>query len=252
MHILTTYLRSFFLTLLVLTSASLHAQAFEAGILGGMSAYKGDLNTDRIYHKVYPAAGLLLRINHNDRFSTRVNIASSVLRGSDRSSDQPFRNILENPAHPTIYYEVETAIYELSLQGEFNILPFSQGDASTPFSPYLFAGVGGVFFSPDPMEFANGGSIREPTYGDHWHADDDQEYNNLTLAGLAGFGFKYNFTQHLSGGIEFGMRVTTTDYIDEVSNKGDPGKNDWYSFTGFTLTYDLGFLRRPGRVGCPY
>ena len=236
----------------MLSSISLHAQEFEAGILGGMSAYKGDLNTDRLYYKVYPVAGMILRINHSDRISTRANISWTVLRGSDRSIYQPFFNILENPAHPRIYYEFETTTYELSFQGEFNILPFRKDDASTRFAPYIYAGLGGILFEAEPMELDSRTSSISPTNGDHWHDNDDQNYNNLALAGLAGIGFKVNFTSKLSGGIEIGMRLTTTDYLDEVSHKGDPDDNDWYSYTNFTITYGFGSNSRPSRVGCPY
>ncbi len=244
------YLCGLLMVILMLLPHSLHAQKFEAGLYGGFSAYHGDLNTERIFHKVYPAAGLVLRINHNDRISTRANATWSVLRSSDRSTAQRFINIMDHPDYPAVYYEFETDIFELSIQGEYNILPLASGSASARFTPYLFAGVGGVYFSPNPMEFGNGGTDRQPTQA-HQHPDDDGEYNNLALVGLTGLGFKYNFTQHLSGSIDVGLRVSTTDYLDEVSHKGDPSKNDGYSFAGFSLTYALG-VPRGAQARCPY
>ena len=103
------------------------------------------------------------------------------------------------------------------------------------------------------MEFANGGTFREPTGGGHWGTGEDGGYLNLALVGFVGVGVKYNVSSNFSGSFEIGMRITGTDYLDEVSQKGDPGQNDWYSFTGLTLTYGFDGYRsfRSGK-GCLY
>ena len=154
------------LILLMLLPGKLHGQNFEAGPFLGFSAYNGDLNTERVFHKIYPAAGAVARFNHNQRLSTRINATYTVLRGSDRSTVQRYRNVLGHPD---------------------------------------------------------------------------------------GVGVKYNVSSNFSGSFEIGMRITGTDYLDEVSRKGDPGQNDWYSFTGLTLTYGFDGYRsfRSGK-GCPY
>lgn len=247
------YFLNILLILLMLLPGKLHAQNFEAGPFMGFSAYRGDLNTERMFYKVYPAAGAVARFNHNHRLSTRINATYTVLRGSDRSTEQPYNNLLEHPAHPAIYYEFETDMVELSVQSELNILPFEQGDMQTLWTPYLFAGAGGIYFNPDPMEFSNGGAFRTPTGGEHWHPDDDQGYLNLALVGFAGVGVKFNISSNFSAAFEIGMRITGTDYLDEVSHKGDPGQNDWYSLTGLTLTYGFDGSRNRNRgIGCPY
>lgn len=252
MQILNISFRGVLLSFLMLTTVGVKAHDFEVGIMGGMVAYNGDLNRDNLYHKVYPAGGLMLRVNHNTRISTRLNAYWGMLRGSDRNTKERFTNILENDNYPATYYAFETSFYEVSLQGEFNILPFPRHAFFTPLAPYLFAGVGGMYFSPDPLMFRYGGIFRAPSDGAHWHADDDQEYAKLALAGFAGIGIKYQLNSRLSGAFEFGFRLTTTDYLDEVSHKGAPDYNDSYSFTGFTLTYKLGQQHRPMKVGCPY
>ena len=225
------------LIILMLMPGKLHAQNFEAGAFAGFSAYIGDLNTDRLFYKVYPAAGVVARFNHNQRLSTRINATYSVLRGSDRDTQQTYSNILENVNYPSVYYEFETDMVELSVQSELHLLPFMQGNKLTVWAPYLFAGVGGIYFIPNPMEVSDGGSLRDPAGGVHWHPDDDAGYLHLALLGFAGLGVKYNFSRHFSASLEIGLRITSTDYLDEVSHKGDPGQNDWYTFTGLTLTY---------------
>jgi hypothetical protein len=225
------------LIILILWPGKLYAQKFDAGAFAGMSSYFGDLNTDKIFNKVYPAAGAVARFNHNHRLSTRINATYSILRGSDRNSSQPYSNILDDTNYPSVYYEFETSMVEFSLQSEFHILPFWQEDMLKTWTPYLFAGAGGMYFSPNPMKFSEVGSLRDQTGGVHWHPDDDPGYLNLALVGFAGLGVKYRFSRNLTASVEFGMRITSTDYLDEVSHKGDPGKKDKYSFTGLSLTY---------------
>jgi hypothetical protein len=55
--------------------------------------------------------------------------------------------------------------------------------------------------------------------------------------GFAGLGVKYKLSRNLTVSVEIGLRIASTDYLDEVSLKGNPGNNDWYSLTGLTLTY---------------
>ncbi len=247
------YILNILLSLLMLLPGMLHSQNFEAGLYMGFSAYRGDLNTERMFYKVYPAAGVVARFNHNQRLSTRINATYTVLRSSDRSTEQPYNNILDHPAYPAFYYEFETDMVELSAQSELNILPFEQGNMHTVWTPFLFAGAGGIYFSPNPMEFAHGGAYRTQTGGRHWHPEDDQDYLNLALAGFAGAGVKFNISSRFSATFDIGMRITSTDYLDEVSHKGDPGQNDWYSFTGLSLTYGFcGSRYRSRGIGCPY
>ena len=225
------------LIILMLMPGKLDAQNFEAGAFAGFSAYIGDLNTDRLFHKVYPAAGVVARFNHSQRLSTRINATYSILRGNDRNTGQPYSNILESADYPSVYYEFETGMVEFSIQSELHLFPFKYDDMPISWTPYLFAGAGGIYFSPNPMEISDGGSLRDPAGGAHWHPDDDADYLNLALVGFAGLGVKYKLSRHFSASVEIGLRITSTDYLDEVSLKGDPQRNDWYSFTGLTLTY---------------
>ncbi len=227
------------LILSLLLPGKLPAQNFEAGAFGGVSSYIGDLYSDRLFHQVYPAAGAVARINHNQRLSTRFNATYSMLLGDDRDTVQLYSNILEHVDHPSVYYAFETRVVEVSVQGEFHLLPYRHGDGLAIWTPYLFAGAGGLYFSPDPMQRSDGSRLRDATGGAHWHIDDDPGYFNLALVGFAGLGAKYSLSEKLSATLEAGLRITGTDYLDEVSHKGDPGQNDWYTFTGLTLTYSI-------------
>lgn len=253
---MTRSVASLLLFALLLIPGALTAQTFETGMWGGISSYNGDLNRDMLYKDVYPAAGLLFRYNFNQRLSARMTGSFSLLTGDDLDVDPAYHVIDRNP-DPDIdepWYEFETDIHEFSLQLEFNILPFEQGNMSTRIAPYVFAGGGAVYFYPTPWEVSDEGNVRQATEGEHWHDDDDEEYTNRALLGLGGIGVRMNLTSSLSMGLEMGLRITNTDYIDEVHQKSQyTDENDWYTFTGITLTY--GFersSRRRGNAVCPY
>ena len=62
-------------------------------------------------------------------------------------------------------------------------------------------------------------------------------------------GVKSNITKHLILGAEIGARYTFTDNIDgsnpdnenlQTLKFGNINNNDWYLFSGFTLTYTFG------------
>jgi len=62
-------------------------------------------------------------------------------------------------------------------------------------------------------------------------------------------GFKSNFLGNLIVGIEVGARYTFSDNIDgsypkdeslQANRFGNQNNNDWYTFTGITLTYTFG------------
>ena len=241
------------LIVLMLAPGQLKAQFAEAGLFSGIGAYQGDLNTDRLAHKVSPAAGMFVRFNHHQRFSSRVSATYGMLRGSDRSTEQTHSNILNEPAYPVVYYEFETRMAELSVMGELHLRTRDRQRLEGGPAPYLFVGIGAIYFDPFPLRLSNGGTQSEPANGAHRHPDDDPDYPNLAVAGLAGGGVTFRLSPRLSAGMEFGMRFTGTDYIDEVSHKGDPGKNDRYVFTGLVLTYGLDYYRnRSSGRGCPY
>ncbi len=213
------------LALLILASKSNYGQIYEAGIMGGSSFYIGDLRSymlpDDLFHDNGFAAGGLIRYSHNQHVAARINMLWANIHGSDKES--PFEI---NPGGPD--YEFSTSILEFSLQAEINFLPFWPGDDETRFTPFLFGGVGGMYFN------------MKPNVG--------QEESGVTRIFLLGMGIKLNVSNNMSAGFEWGMRNAETDNLDYVTGTGMPGnpKNtDWFSFIGLTLTYK--FLDR----SCP-
>ena len=55
-----------------------------------------------------------------------------------------------------------------------------------------------------------------------------------------GFGAKVQFGDHLSVGLDFGVRLTFSDYLDGVSRIANPKSKDYYGFGNLTLSYCFG------------
>jgi hypothetical protein len=133
-------------------------------------------------------------------------------------------------------------IFEPSAQFEFSIITEEQRYRTNAmfnkrgminnyshYNLYAFAGVGGVFGWVKPLK-------------------DLVNYNyDLSPAGLCfpiGLGFKYVMSSNLSLGVEFGGRLTTTDFLDGYSHPVYSHANDVYYFADFNVIYRIKTSRR--------
>lgn len=246
------YITVVFIIFFVFLSNTSKAQIYEVGTFTGISAYMGDLNTEKVFNKIWVAGGGMIRYNYDQHVSIRLNASVTELRGSDLRGSQPYIII-----PPFGQYEFETILYELSLQAEINFLPFITGNTDTRFSPYLFGGLGSIYFNPTAYSVANTPNPVLITDGIHWSGGTEpDDFSNFSIISLFGYGFKFNLSENFIAGFEWGMRYAGlpftkrygTDYLDMVSLKGNPENNDWYSMLGLTFTYK--FLDR-SRPPCP-
>ncbi len=259
-----------FFTLFIFSQAT--AQRNELGFFFGGSYYIGDLNPSRQFAMTRIGVGGLYRYNFNDHLSLRANGFWGNVAGDDA--------IIKYNENRNLHFR--SNILELSLQGEVNFLPFEPGDLKTPSTPYIFGGAGvfrfnpqaewgGVWYNLKPLGTEGQGSDLYP---------DRKPYSLISHNFLFGIGFKFNITRQFTGALEWGMRRTGTDYLDDVSTtypdpqvfgedsralhfydqslenrgenmdfqRGNPHNNDWYSFAGFILTFRI---RNFSRQMCP-
>jgi len=222
------------------------SQRSEFGVTFGGAFYMGDLNPKLPMVMVNPAGGLLYRQNFNDHLSLRANVLYMRVEGNDKRLATYY---------PERDFGFFSDIYEFSFQAEVNFLPFEAGNLKTPFSPYVFAGAGGFIFHPKRL-MSNGQIIslydiaQNPT----------REVESLgSYSFLFGLGLKVNVTRNISTGMEWGMRRTGTDHLDDLSigkpdpdgiiRVGNPKTNDWYSYFGLIMTFKI---NDPTRARCPY
>ncbi|MCF8365716.1 MAG: DUF6089 family protein [Bacteroidales bacterium] len=251
--------RSFFarmvLGLSMCVSLGAYAQEMEVGGLAGGTYYLGELNPGRQFLFTRPAFGGLVKVNLDDRWSVRLQFLQGKIAGDDAVS-------LANEARNLRF---RSSISEISIIGEFNFLPFFVGSKINYFSPYLF--VGPAYFSFNPKAPYDGSYVELRGLGTEGTIDNYKLYG---VAAVFGFGIKYSLTERIGLGLEWGMRKTYTDYLDDISEnyyldfstidindigaseylsdssatkhspgmqRGNPQNNDWYSFAGITLSY---------------
>jgi len=256
-------------------SFSAKAQQFrpntEIGILLGTSYYLGDLNTTH-FNQALPAAGLIIRKNIDKRFAYKAEVMYLNIKSDERKSED---TIAKNRG-----LHFKSPIYELSGQVEFNFLPFQPGNPLYTWTPYVYTGISIFHFNPQ-AENENGEWVNLQELGTEGQGTtsfpDKEKYSLIQYAIAIGGGFKIAVNPSFNIILEYGVRKTFTDYLDDVSTtypgnnlgdmtneaiymsdpsgshlsgeqRGDPDKKDWYSFAGITLSFKL----NNNTKGCDY
>lgn len=209
------------------------AQRNEFGFFFGGSYYLGDFNPSRQFALTRVAVGGLYRFNISPHIAVRANAFYAEVEGNDALTQyKPLRDL-----------NFESTITEFSTQLEINYLPYQPGNPATPLTPFLYFGGGGFLFHPNEI-LPNGQRldlVEEQREG--------VAYGTSSYVLMFGAGLKFNITRKLTSGIEWGMRRTGTDYLDDIHLRGNPKNNDWYSFAGFVLTFKFA---DESQAICPY
>ena len=234
----------------------------EVGIFLGGSYYTGDLNPNKHFLQTKFAGGLLYRYNISPRWALKVSALIGGLEASDQNSKA---NIERN-------LSFRSYIFDFSPQIEFNFLQYIMGDKKHFISPYIFAGLSVFNFDPKAQE--NGQWYALHSLGTEGQGTTipgkNKPYSLTSIALPFGLGVKISPARFLSLGLEWGIRKTFTDYIDDVSTvypdpvilaaengaiaaalsdrsltdqgkhvdleRGNSRTKDWYVFTGLTAT----------------
>ncbi|MCH2042554.1 MAG: DUF6089 family protein [Saprospiraceae bacterium] len=192
---------------------------FEAGIMGGIMNYSGELtNSIMDFKHVHLAGAIFGRYNLNPFVSFRAQLALGSLSGDDKDAKE-LRNQIRN-------LHFRSHLFEGSLNVEFNLLGYRPRGHERMISPYVFVGIGifnmnpkARFFDPTPGLGEDWRPLRDfRTEGQQDAFPDLNLYNKTQVSIPMGAGVKFAINSHLNLGIEIGFRKTFTDYIDDVSN----------------------------------
>lgn len=200
----------------------IQAQIHEVGVFLGGSNYIGDIGPTTYIAPNEPAFGLLYKWNKSPRHAYRISYTQSQITSDDLDSKENSR--FQRGSH------FENNLKELALSLEFNFFDFNLHQLKTKLTPYVASGVS-YFFSkynfsdPNTATYAEGKTERRKSIG-------------IPII----VGIKSNLTPHFILALETGARYTLTDNIDGSynANFGNINNNDWYVFTGVTLTYTFG------------
>jgi hypothetical protein len=239
----------------------------EIGVFLGGSYYIGDLNPMGHFNFTRPAGGAIFRYNFNPRASFRASFLMGTIEGYDSFSSSK-ANLQRN-------LSFQSSIAEVSAQLEFNFLDYEIGNDKHKFSPYIFLGLAGFRFNPQ-AEYNNTWQDLQPlgTEGQGLSGG-PSGYSLIQVSIPFGVGIKANLSNKIGLTVEWGMRKTFTDYLDDVSTKyyspaaltvahgaaagalsdpsigtdpnysnvgrqrGNASTDDWYSFAGIIISFKL-------------
>ena len=116
----------------------------EIGIVGGVSYYLGDLNTDH-FKNILPAGGLVVKKNVDRRFSYKAEFLYLNIAADDRNNSTDTISS-DRGLH------FKSPVFELSGQIEFNFLPYEPGNALYTWTPFVYTGVSFFHFNPNLLK----------------------------------------------------------------------------------------------------
>jgi hypothetical protein len=181
----------------------------EYGVTVGASQYFGDLNDEYGFKFIRPAVGGFVRVHLNPYISAKGSINYTRVGYNDKFSSNPY-NVRRN-------LNFQSDVYEAVLQAEFNFFRFSTGENGNRWTPYLTGGIGAFYYNPF-SDFAGRRQYLRPLGTEGQNAGfDDRKYSKISMCFPVGVGFKYWLRPGLNFGVELADRLTTTDYLDDVS-----------------------------------
>lgn len=215
----------FILFFLLLGFTTVNAQIHEIGVFLGGSNYIGDVGPTTYIAPDEFAFGVLYKWNKSPRHSWRISYNQGKITSTDLNSKSPGRTQRG--------YNFENNIKEVSLGLEFNFFDFNLHQNVLKTTPYIYSGLS--YFAYDELFYFN--------------SEQKIDSRNSALAIPMTVGIKTNIMGQFILGIEVGARYTMTDNLDGSNPKnktlaplkfGDINSNDWYVFSGLTLTYTFG------------
>ena len=243
------------------------ASKSEMGPMIGGSYYTGELNRMGHFKQMNLAAGLIFRYNINPRLAFRANAFYGTVQGNDKLGKTDFaknRNL-----------SFKSMILEVAAGVEFNYYQYQMANREHGITTYMFVEVAGFYMNPKAN--LDGTWVALQPLGTEGQGNGKKRYPLTQLSIPFGLGVKFNLGKGVAMSFEYGLRLTFTDYIDDVSGvyvdkdklsksngplaatladrslqplgangsntgyrRGNPNDKDWYSFFGMMLTFQLG------------
>ncbi|MBN8702161.1 MAG: hypothetical protein J0M08_03795 [Bacteroidetes bacterium] len=253
------------------------------GEVGGANRVGTNFARDLEWRAIRPVAGIGLRYKTSPYYGFKVTLNVAQVTGRDSWTEEMFRNnrnitfrssIIELGGHIEGYFTKENtaSIYRIR-----NV----KGRKKKNIQAYGFTGIHGFYFNPKG-KYQNSWVALQPLGTEGQGLNGTKKYSRFALAIPVGLGMKYKIDRRWSWGVEFGLRKTFTDYIDDVSTvyydnaailaakgapaayladpnkgvpelwsstlageqRGDPKNKDSYMFLTFNVNYKFMYKRK--------
>lgn len=203
--------------------STLNAQIHEIGVFVGGSNYVGDIGPTTYINPNEMAYGLLYKWNKSPRHAWRFSYTKTKLAADDKNATTGARKQRN--------FSFENSFHEVSAGLEFNFLKFDQHNFDKIWTPYVYSGLSYARY--DGLYFENNNYPKK-----------SQTQTAIAIPMIVGV--KAKVLDNWVFGAEVGARYSFKDDIDGSNPKDKPtvfgnvNSNDWYVFSGFTLTYTFG------------
>ncbi len=182
----------------------------EFGISAGGSNYFGDLNQQYGFDYFRQSGGAFMKINFSPYIALRLAGNYAHVGFADSYTNNFFqqqRNL-----------SFKSDIYEASVMADFHFFKYDIGDFENRITPYITLGVG--YFQYDPYAEIEDTKVKlRPlgTEGQSYPQYSDRKYGKGAVSFPIGAGVKFWLSKGVTIGFEAINRMTTTDYLDDVS-----------------------------------
>ncbi|HFB99654.1 MAG TPA: OmpA family protein [Phaeodactylibacter sp.] len=210
---------------LCFSSLLMAQQKAEVGLLLGGANYQGDVASSKVFSfkQTQAAGGVYARYNVGRHFSLRGSFFYTKLKGDDLNF------VDEATWRADRGFSFSNPVYELSFTPEWHI--FGNTIKRKMFRPYLFAGIGAAFTNP------TNNLVEKDIYAVENEAG---YYPSNHFSFPIGGGINFDLGEKLTLGVEASSHFPLTDYLDGISEAGNPDQKDWFVFGGVTLGYKFG------------
>ncbi len=218
-------MKKLYFIILITSCFSSTAQFIEFGGGVGSINYSGDLARGYNFRTSSLAGTVFYRMNFSEFFTVKLALTVGKIKGSEI----PIDAFARERGH-----SFNSSIIEVSSVFEYHFFDFKTAESPVNYSPYLFGGIGFIYFKDAPK---------------------NEDIKKIQPVIPIGVGFKYRIQKKYTLGLELGVRKTFFDHLDGISDGnqaikdyqyGNPKDDDWYFFTGLTFSITL------FKVPCPF
>lgn len=212
----------------------------------GIASYQGDLDALKVnagFREIHFSVSAYLRQNLNNKFALRFGLLAGRLAGDDANFAEPEWRVRRG-------IRFESPLFEASALAEYYPIGMYPKKGKTiktrrAVSPYFLFGIGSAFTNPEVFwNDANGNEEIDPMRA---QLDKNAKTKKMNIVTPMGVGLRFVLKDHSTFGLEALVRPAYSDYIDGVSQAGNPNENDWY-FTaqiGFSYPFHRNKRNKP-------
>ena len=190
---------------------------------GDLSASPGKFSTDYIGAMVPDGLGLTYSKVMYPGIFFRGGFNWGNIKGEDyRDESKVDGNDPSDRGRYARNYHFKNSILELSAGFEADLIPSNSGARGRfPVNPYVFVGVAGFYHNPKAKAPATDQAGNDTGKGRQWVAlhplkTGTEDYSKFQLAVPIGLGSKFKVSRYFDVNLEFGLRYTFFDYLDDV------------------------------------